>query len=113
MPYLACDFWQDLLDRGDLLPFVAVVGGFAVGTLAIVFSSVKEIVVRRAQEATRREVAAYVAEKGEPFFPPKLETVTMCPEPRSSISGKTRRVSVRAPSRFTRTIFSMKSKRSL
>ena len=63
MFYLAHDeFLSSLADRGNLLGFVAITGGICVAMTAIVFTCVKEMVVKRAQEATRREIAAYVAE---------------------------------------------------
>ncbi|TVQ64727.1 MAG: hypothetical protein EA379_00910 [Phycisphaerales bacterium] len=45
-----------------IIPIIAVTGGFAVAIVAIIFNVAKNIVVGRAHEQTRREVAAYVAE---------------------------------------------------
>ncbi len=41
---------------------IAVGGGIAIAIIAIVFSIIRSIMVTRARERTKREVAAYVAE---------------------------------------------------
>ena len=46
----------------ELIKLVAVGGGMALGALWIVFASIKGIARSRAQEESRRELAAYVAE---------------------------------------------------
>ena len=45
-----------------LIPIVAIGGGCMIAIVAIVFGVMKNIVTRRSVEATRREIAAYVAE---------------------------------------------------
>ena len=46
----------------DILPFLAVGGGLAIALIAVVGSFIQSIVVARAREVSRREIAAYVAE---------------------------------------------------
>jgi hypothetical protein len=46
----------------DLIPVIAIVGGITVALVAIVFGTVKSMLDTRAREATKREIAAYVAE---------------------------------------------------
>lgn len=48
--------------ENDLIPLVAIGGGLLVGMTAIIFGNVSCIMRRRAREATKREIAAYVAE---------------------------------------------------
>ena len=55
------DFLESIADR-DLIPIVAIVGGLTIAALGIVFGTVRRITVARAKEATKRELAAYVAE---------------------------------------------------
>ncbi|MHC5001902.1 MAG: hypothetical protein ACYTJ0_02155 [Planctomycetota bacterium] len=63
MLMLACDeMLQDLIDRGDFLPIVAVVFGCLTGMVGIVFGSIAGIMKSRAAEESRREIAAFVAE---------------------------------------------------
>jgi len=52
---------QQLLDRGDLIGFVAITGTFFVAVMWIVFGTLQGISKTRAREQTRREIAAYVA----------------------------------------------------
>lgn len=61
MLFLA-NIWEQLIEKDQLIAYVAIVGGISVAIVAIVFSSLKAIVVGRAREATKREIAAYVAE---------------------------------------------------
>ena len=49
-------------DLGDIIPIIGVGGAFVVGIIWIVFSTIASIFTGRAKEATRRELAAYVAE---------------------------------------------------
>ena len=51
-----------LVDRGNLIPIVAIGGGLTIGLIAVVFGAVREMVVSSQREQTRREIAAYVAE---------------------------------------------------
>ena len=63
MEFLACDeVLQRLVDDGDLTAIVAIVLGCAVGMVGIVLGTIGGIVRTRAKEATRRELAAYIAE---------------------------------------------------
>jgi len=71
MFYLAQDYaqtfaqdavWHDLIKEGTIIPFVAIIMGSMIAVIAIIFGSVKTIYVSRAREATKREIAAYVAE---------------------------------------------------
>ena len=63
MVSLACDeFVQQLMDRPDFMPIIAIVFGCLTGMVAIVFGSIAGVMKGRAAEATRREIAAYVAE---------------------------------------------------
>ena len=63
MGILGCgEFFTSLMERGDLLPVIAVALGCTVGMVAIVAGSISGIVKSRVKEQTRRELAAYVAE---------------------------------------------------
>ncbi len=62
MLYFASDFWQELIDKDYILGYVAIVGGTIVVVAGIVFSSLKAILISRSREATKRELAAYIAE---------------------------------------------------
>jgi len=46
----------------ELIPLLAIAGGCVIAIVAIVGNVLKSIVRSRAQEASRREIAAYVAE---------------------------------------------------
>ena len=59
---LATDFFDKLIEENLLIAFIAIGGGFCVAIVAIVFTCVKEMVVQRSREHTKREMAAYVAE---------------------------------------------------
>ncbi|MCA9300742.1 MAG: hypothetical protein KDA28_16850 [Phycisphaerales bacterium] len=50
------------LDDGKIIAVIAVVGGLFVAFSAIVCGTLKTVVSVRAREASRRELAAYVAE---------------------------------------------------
>lgn len=45
-----------------LVPLVAMAGGFIIAIVAILAGVVKTVTRTRAQEASRREIAAYIAE---------------------------------------------------
>ena len=49
-------------DFKDMIPLVAVAGGFAVAIIGIVAGAVKHAVKTKQREESRREIAAYVAE---------------------------------------------------
>ena len=51
-----------VLSSGDIVPLVAVGGGFAVIMLSIIFRTIRHFVSTKAKEETKREIAAYVAE---------------------------------------------------
>lgn len=55
---------QPLLAMNDALviPVIAIGGAFVVGTIGIVFGTIKSVMETRSREATKRELAAYVAE---------------------------------------------------
>lgn len=46
----------------DVIPIIALGGGMVVAVIAIVSGTVSQIVRTRSREATKREIAAYVAE---------------------------------------------------
>ena len=56
------DTVSEMLRSGNLIPIIAIVFGCTVGIVGITASAVREIFVSRAREATKRELAAYVAE---------------------------------------------------
>ena len=49
-------------NAGELIAVLAVGGSFVVGTIAIVFGCLTNVAKVKAQEQTKREIAAYVAE---------------------------------------------------
>lgn len=54
---------DSMAQRMDLvIPIVAIVAGSLVAIVAIIFTATRAIVVGRAKEQTKRELAAYVAE---------------------------------------------------
>ncbi|MHC4910391.1 MAG: hypothetical protein ACYTF9_11790 [Planctomycetota bacterium] len=59
---LAEDVFTRIMDHNELIPLLAVTLGLLTGVIAIVSSAIVAIVRGRAYEATRREIAAYVAE---------------------------------------------------
>jgi len=61
LTYLASDF-EKLLDKDALIPIVMFTFGGLVMLVWVVMSSIKGIIIGRAKEQTRRELAAYVAE---------------------------------------------------
>ena len=62
MFYLASGFLDRIADHNEIIPLLAIGGGLLVGVLAIVCGTTKAMVVARAREVTKREIAAYVAE---------------------------------------------------
>lgn len=50
------------MDEDLLVPLVAMTGGFIIAIVAILAGVVKTVTRTRAQEASRREIAAYIAE---------------------------------------------------
>ena len=50
------------LNEGLVIPVIAIGGAFVVGTIGIVFGTIKSVMETRSREATKRELAAYVAE---------------------------------------------------
>jgi uncharacterized membrane protein len=58
---LAESGWDETLQE-QAIPILAIGGGFLVAIVAIVFGCIKSMVVGRARELTKRELAAYVAE---------------------------------------------------
>lgn len=59
--YLASDI-ETLVNNPDFLPLVAIVMGCLTGIVAIICSAAAGVAKSRAREATKREIAAYVAE---------------------------------------------------
>lgn len=53
---------ESILERNQLIPVIAIVGGLSIAAISIVCSAVRGIFVSRAREQTKRELAAYVAE---------------------------------------------------
>lgn len=53
---------EEIVDDGDLIPVIAIVGGLTLGAIGIIFTTMKSVLVARAREQTKRELAAYVAE---------------------------------------------------
>jgi len=49
-------------DPSLLIPIIAVGGGLVVAIIAIVFTSIRRIVINNEREKSRREIAAYIAE---------------------------------------------------
>ena len=62
MLYLADDPICDLINSGNFIPVLAIGGGFFVAIIAIIFGTIKSMVVAKAREETKRELASYVAE---------------------------------------------------
>jgi hypothetical protein len=54
-------FFSEVMSRGDLIPVIAIAGGLIIAAIAIIFGSVKSMVVGTAKEKTKQELAAYVA----------------------------------------------------
>ena len=50
------------IDDGTLIPLAGMAGGFIIAIVAITVGAAKSIARSRAQEASRREIAAYIAE---------------------------------------------------
>lgn len=58
---------------GDLIPIIAISGGLLVAIVAIGGGIIQSIVQTKAREATKRELAAYVAEGS--MSPADAETI--------------------------------------
>ena len=56
------DLQLAVLNSGDIVPLVAVGGGFAIIIISIIFRTIRHFVSTKAKEETKREIAAYVAE---------------------------------------------------
>ena len=52
----------EILQAQDLIPLVAIVGGIAIAIIAIISGTIRATARTKEVEATRREIAAYVAE---------------------------------------------------
>ena len=52
----------DMLDSESIIALLAISGGILIAIVAIIFGTVKAMVTSRNREATKRELAAYVAE---------------------------------------------------
>jgi len=50
------------VDPGDVIAVVAVIGGLSIAALGIIFGTVSRVLIARSREASRRDLAAYVAE---------------------------------------------------
>ena len=61
MYVLAFDF-DGLLHSANIIPIIAIVTGCSVGVIAIICGTISGVAKSRASEATKREIAAYVAE---------------------------------------------------
>ncbi len=61
MYVLAFDF-DGLLHSVNIIPIIAIVTGCSVGVIAIICGTISSVAKSRANEATKREIAAYVAE---------------------------------------------------
>lgn len=55
-------FFNNLVENNQVIPVVAIVGGLLFVTVSAVFGSIRSMVVGKAREQTKRELAAYVAE---------------------------------------------------
>jgi len=58
---LASDF-ETLLNHRDFIAILAIVIGCGTGVIAIIATSIAGVMRTKAREATKREIAAYVAE---------------------------------------------------
>jgi hypothetical protein len=55
-------FLNQLVENNQIIPVVAIGGGLTFVTVGAIVSSIRAMVVGRAKEQTKRELAAYVAE---------------------------------------------------
>ncbi len=62
MFFLAGSCLDEIFGSQNSVPIFAMGGGFLVAIIGIVFTTIKSMVVSKAREETRREMAAYVAE---------------------------------------------------
>ncbi len=53
---------ESLLEHNQLIPILAIVIGCGTGVIAIICCSIAGVAKNKAHEATKREIAAYVAE---------------------------------------------------
>ncbi len=59
---LAEESLMGILGGANSIPVIAILGGLTVAVIAIVFGTIQSMVVAKAREQTKRELAAYVAE---------------------------------------------------
>ena len=60
---LGCDpIIERMLDDDLIIPLVAITGGLLFGMIAVVGGIIGKVSVTRSREATKRELAAYIAE---------------------------------------------------
>lgn len=52
----------EVIQAQDLIPIVAIVGGICIAIIAIIAGTIRATARTKEVEATRREIAAYVAE---------------------------------------------------
>ncbi len=62
MFYLATGFLERIANSNEIIPVLAIGGGLCVAVIAIVCCTLRGMVIARAREVTKREIAAYVAE---------------------------------------------------
>ena len=62
MEFILASIESDLLKHPDFVGILAITLGCTVGIVAIAFCSISGIIKTKAREATKRELAAYVAE---------------------------------------------------
>ena len=63
MMTLACgNFFEQVLNHGDIELFVVFGVGGTIALVAILAGTISSVMKTRSKEATRREIAAYVAE---------------------------------------------------
>ena len=57
-----CSFFNQMIENNQIIPVIAIAGGLGFVIIGTICSSIKSMVVARAKEQTKRELAAYVAE---------------------------------------------------
>ncbi len=62
MCYFIGSEFEALLKHNQLIPILAIVIGCGTGVIAIICCSIAGVAKSKAREATKREIAAYVAE---------------------------------------------------
>ena len=81
---LASDQWLErLIEKDTIIPVLAIIFGCMTGMVAIVFTTMAGMAKAKAREATRREIAAYVAEGS---IAPQ-DAVARCP-PAPGLAGR-------------------------